>query len=441
MNRTNRLAAATAALALWAALASPASAQYANAYQPPKILKQGTTTLPIAGSGTVVVQVEVNANGAHKAVRVLKSTNHADDAAALDIANHSTYRRAMRGNKPVTAYYDFTLRFTGKSVGSVDVGASGPTAQFARMIHAGNYAGAKTQLTQYLATNPADTIAQQELGAADYFLNDYAGAAAAFSKVTGVTGEYKDIAAHAYAAAAVDLETSAPSLAMTYGKQAVALEPTANSYYALGAADLGNNAYADAAAALKKARDLAFADSKTAVKAKVNLDTALFQAYLGAGDQAQAEQTANEIKRLDPGNTVVARVMGNHYLSLGGIALKAGKTDEALADFDKAAAVGDPAVTVTAYLQSAFAISGESKPDYAKMKAYADKALAMQPASPQANFAEGIALAGEWATGGNADIKKQAQAYLSKADDEAKAAGDSALATQIESFVKNTFKK
>ena len=61
------------------------------------------------------MQVQVNADGSHKAIKVIRSTNPGDNAAAMDIAQNSSYRPAHRGSTPVTSFYDFTLKFNGKS--------------------------------------------------------------------------------------------------------------------------------------------------------------------------------------------------------------------------------------------------------------------------------------------------------------------------------------
>lgn len=445
MNHVTRLAAAASAFAFAAALAVPASAQYANQYTPPKLLSTGSTSHGIAGSGTVVVQVQVNADGSHKVIRVLHSTNSGDNAAAMDIASHSTYRVGTRGKAKVTAFYDFTLRFKGKSVASSDSGSSGsgPTLQIARMIRAGNYAGAKAQATSYLATNPSDAIAAQELGTAEYFLNDYASSAAAFAKASSIRSEYKGVAAHAYAAAAVALQQSNPAQALAYAKSAAALEASANSYYALGSAELAGKNYPAAVADLKKARDLAFADRKTDTKAKVNLDAALLTAYVDNNDQTAAKATAAEIKRLDPTSTIADRMEGNSELAAAQAAAKAGNHDQAVTLYEGIAQkTSDRQVQVTAYTSAAFEESLATKPDYAKMKSLADKAVALSPNDPQVNFAEGVALAGQYITGGNKDanLKAQAMTTLNKADSLAKAAGSTALALNIENFIKNTFK-
>ena len=107
-----RLSPFAASLAAAVALASaPAYAQYATEFVPAKLIKQGATTVPIAGTGIVVVQVQINPDGSHKATKVIRSTNQGDNAAALSIAQGSTYRPARRGTTPVTAFYDFTLKF------------------------------------------------------------------------------------------------------------------------------------------------------------------------------------------------------------------------------------------------------------------------------------------------------------------------------------------
>src|ERR1700683_583302 len=92
----------------------PARAQYATEFVPAKLIKEGTTSTTIAGSGKVVVQVQVNADGSHKVTKIISSTNTGDNAAATEIANSSTYRPARRGTTPITAFYDFTLRFNGR---------------------------------------------------------------------------------------------------------------------------------------------------------------------------------------------------------------------------------------------------------------------------------------------------------------------------------------
>ncbi|MGB8964148.1 MAG: hypothetical protein WCB99_00790, partial [Candidatus Cybelea sp.] len=112
--------------------------------------------------------------------------------------------------------------------------------------------------------------------------------------------------------------------------------------------------------------------------------------------------------------------------------------DEAFKDFDQAASVGDSEVAVTANTQAAFLVAKMDKPDYKRMQAYADKALALNPNFAQASFAEGIALTGQWASTHDDGTKKKAAAALDKADQQAKTQGNEGLSLQIETFVKQS---
>ncbi len=450
MIRTSGPAAALIAFAACAAFALPASAQYANEYSPPKLVHRGSTSKGIAGTGTVIVQVQVNADGSHKALRVIHSSNAGNNAAALDIAQNSSYRPAHRGAKAVTAFYDFTLKFTGKSVaaqGSSVAGGSSVSAQIDRMIRAGNYSGAQAKAQQALQSAPDDPVLYSELGAANYFMAQYPEAAEAFSKASNLPHEFTQVAANAYVLASQKLVNTNPSQSLAYAQKALALSPhSGGAYYALGAAELASGNAAQAATDLKKARDIVFADPKTDVKSRVNVDSELFSAYTKAGDAAQAQATMNEIKKLDPNNAAVGTIMTNSYLTQGQAAEKAGKYDEAISYFEQAAASGGKQAQVTAYTSAAFAfnemLQKQKNPatvqDYAKMKGYADKAVAADPNDAQANFAQGVALGGEYLVGGKADssLKTQALAALAKAKSGAQSSHNSALAQAIDNFVK-----
>jgi TonB family protein len=435
-------AAATAVLVASATV--PAAAQYANEFVPAKLVKQGTTTKTIAGSGTVVVQVQVNANGSHKAIKVIHSTNPADNGAALDIAQNSTYRPAHRGTTPITAFYDFTLKFNGKSVSnnqpsSQTGGASqiSPAAQkVAALIQAKQYAEAKSTAQSELASAPTDNSLRQMLGIAAYDDNDFATAAAAFNQVPAVGKQFVPIAASSLAAAAVQSAQQNPQQAMQYAQKAMTLDPSSNSKFALGVAQLANNQNADALATLKAVHDAAMSNASMSTTTKVNIDSELLRAYVANNDTQGAQTVAAEIKQLDPNSNAAARVLGSNLLNAGVAAAKAKDSATALKDFDQAAGMGDPDVSVVAYTQAAFTIAQESKPDYKQMQAYADKALALKPDDPQANFAEGISLTGQWASSHDDGTKTKALAALNKADASAKAAGNEALSLQIQSFIK-----
>lgn len=450
MIRSIRLAAGAAAVAAAAAFALPANAQYANEFSPAKLVHQGTTSKAIAGSGTVVVQVQVNANGSHRVVKVIRSTNSGDNAAAIDIANRSTYRPARRGKSAVTAYYDFTLKFKGKSVASNGeiVMRGSAAAKIDALIHQGKYDAAKAQIEEALERSPNDPLLNQELGTAEYFLADYPAAAAAFDKVPTISKTFSQVAAQSYALAAVKTASSAPQQAVAYGKKAAQLAPGPNSYYALGTAELQAGDASSAVSDLNKAFTAVQSDPKADKKTKVAIASQLYAAYTKAGDTANAEKTLATIKQIDPNNTSVATLEGNRYIQAANEASKAGNHAEALKDFEQAAAVGSQQIQVTAYAAAALeenaVLQGQKTPptkdDYAKVKAYADKALAINPNDALANYAEGVALTGQWVLGNKSDagLKAQALAALNKAKAAAQSSGNISLSLNIDNFIKNT---
>jgi TonB family protein len=445
MNARSRIV-ATAIAALVAVTELPALAQYASEFSPAKLIHQGQTNgSPIAGSGTVVVQVQVNADGSHKAIKVIRSSNSGDNAAAMEIAQNSSYRPAHRGTTPVAAFYDFTLKFNGKSVASTPSESTGLSAgerlspaasQVAALVRQGQYQEAKSKAEAELLASPSDDSLRQMLGIASYDAGDFTAAAAAFDKVATIGPQFRPAAARSFAAAAVKEAQSNPATALDYGQKAVALDPSTNSRFALGVAQLANNDDAAALASLKAAHDAAISDPKIPVASKVNMDSELLQAYLANHDAAGAQSIAAQIKQLDPNSTAGAQAMGASLIKSGQAAVEAKDTTTALADFDQAAAQGDPEVAVTANTLAAFAIARSAKPDYKRMQAYAEKALALKPNDAAANFAEGIALTAQWASSHDDSTKKKAADALEKADQQAKAEGDEALSLQIENFVK-----
>ena len=111
----------------------------------------------------------------------------------MDIAQNSTYRPAHRGTTPITAFYDFTLKFNGKSVATtpnesrrpaVPAGSLSPAAQqVATLIRQHKYAAAKSKAQSDLLTSPDDQSLRQMLGVAAFDAGDFTAAAAAFDKV------------------------------------------------------------------------------------------------------------------------------------------------------------------------------------------------------------------------------------------------------------------
>lgn len=420
------------ALVAAAAFAAPPALAQGSYYFAPKLLKQGKSTAPITGPGTVVVKVLVNADGTFKVQSVIKSTNHGDDQAALEIARSSKYKPATRSGKSVLAFYDFSLKFTGTSVTSNEPAApsGGGTSQYERMIRAGNYSGAKSGLTEYLAGHPSDQQAQGLLGVADTYLNDSEGAVKAFDAAGTLPAKDLPSAGKAYAEYAQDQSKAKNSAAaVAAAKKAVQLTPTVGTYNLLGfvLVAAGNNA--EAAAALEKARSLAASDPKVSAHDRGVIAGNLASAYAGAGDIDKAKAVAAEAAKLDPSATAPQEAIASYYATQAIEKEKAGQQDQAGALYEQAAQVA-PSQAVTLYARAAFAyLNVKPKPDATHAKATADKALALNPNSAQANFAEGVALADQ----GNA---KDALTYLNKADAAAKAANDSGLIAQIESAIK-----
>lgn len=442
MNRRSRIAATAGALAaMYGFSMQPAlsAVDYSDAYVPPKILARGASSSPVTADGIVVVQVQVNADGTHKVVKIIRSTAPADNKAALEIADSSTYRTATRGGKSITAFYDYTLKFTGA------VKASGPAsfASISKLNRAGNYPGAKAQAQSFLAKHPGNRAVTEQLAVAQFFLKDYAGSAQSFSQLSVVSKPYRALAATAFVNASIAAATAATpdvTQAQAYAHKALALDSGPNSNFALGMAQLAAKNYPAAVDALKKARDQAFADKRTNLAAKQNLDSNLLEAYIANNQLDQAQMVAADMKKLDPTETFSARILGNYYLTAGSDSVKAKQYDAAIKQFDQAAAVGDSAVQVTAYVQAAFAISSQTKPDYAQMKSYADKALAIKSDDATANFAEGVALTGQYVSSKKADLKTQATDYCNKAIAYAQAAKNDSLVATIQSFMKTNLK-
>ncbi|MBV8489122.1 MAG: energy transducer TonB [Candidatus Eremiobacteraeota bacterium] len=421
---------ASATAAVFAIGTLPATAQYANEYVPAKLLKQGTTTKGVAGSGTVVVQVQVNADGTHKAIKVIKTTNAGDNDAAMDIAQNSTYKPAHRGTKPIVAFYDFTLKFNGKFAQQSGPSFTPAQQKIADLIQQKQYAQAQTAAQTALAAAPDDDTTRQLLGIAAFDAGDPVAAAQAFDRVDNVASDYQQVAAAAFAAAAVSISQTQPTQSLAYAQKAYAITPDTNTRFALGVAQLSNKQYADAVNNLKAAHDAAMKDSSMTPKVKVNIDSMLLTAYLDQKDTANATAIASEIKQIDPSSTAAQRALATSQFNDGKDAAAAKQYDAALKDFDAAAAQGDPQVAVTAYVQAAFTIANMDKPDYKRMLSYADKALALSPDDAGANFAEGFGLI---ATNGDKD---KAKAALLKADAQAKKDGNTALASNIENFMK-----
>ncbi len=412
-------------------VASPvlASAVTFNYYVAPKIKSRGTSSTPIAGAGTIVVKVFIKKTGQATSFSVVRSSNHGDDATALEIAKASTYVAATKGGKPQDAFYDYTLKFTASGVAAEP--ATG-TGKFKAMIDAGNYKGAKSGLESYLSSNPNDASAELLLGVADQYLDDSPGAAAAFDKAGTVPSNYDAVAARAYLGAASAADKSKDYAGgIAFAKKAVAIAPGAASYNSLGTLEDANGQTDAAIADLTKARDLAAQDAKISVSNRAQIADNLVSAYVNANNIDQAKVVAADAVKVDPSDTNAQAFIAQYYVRQAIDNDTKQKYAESAGLFEQAAALAPGVQQPDLYARAALTyLKIKDSTPYDKAKADADKALATAPDNALANFAAGIALANQ------PGKSKDALPYLNKADAASKTGNDTALTTAIENAIK-----
>jgi hypothetical protein len=422
-----------AALAGFAVAAVPvgALAQTAVFYVPPKLVSRGTSTTPIAGKGTVTIKVFVHSNGkADIPSAAAKSTNHGDDAAALEIAKTSTYKPASKDGKPTQAFYTFVLNFTGS--GSVSGGESdgltGVLAHVEVLERSGNYAAAKAQLADYLRSSPDDKEANLLSGVANAFTDDASAAAAAFDKAGTIPPKYTTLAGKSYAnAAAASLKANADDDAVAFASKAIELAASAEPYNIRGSAEYAQKKYDAAVADLEKARDLAVAE-KADNRQLAIIETNLTAAYMGAGQADKGLATAKDVGRLDPSISQTGDIIAQYYNDKATTLVKAGDRKGAADQLDAGAAAA-PKYAVQLYGNAATILASDAKPDWKVVKAEADKALAIDPNDARSNYVAGVALANDKNT-------KDALTYLNKAQASAKTGNDPDLSKQIDAALK-----
>jgi tetratricopeptide (TPR) repeat protein len=425
VHRSSRLLTALALGALpLATFPLAASAQTSKFYSPPKIVKYGKATTPVAGSGVVELKVFVKKNGSVGNVQVLNSTNHGDDKAAMEIAQTSTYKPGSLDAKPEDAFYTIKLRFNGSSF-QADTGSTSTDVNSANaLLHAGKYAEAKTQLQAYLTAHPGDKNAEALLGVADTYLNDPTAAASDFDQAGTIPSTFTAVAAKAYADAAISaIKAKNYDQAQTLAQKSSALQPSANAYYVQGVAALNAQQYDKAASSLEHARSIA-QSGKADAKTLNAIDEELVQAYVMGGQQQKGLELAQELKRREPSNTQIDNAIAASYNQQAQAAAKSGNTSQAVADLE-AGAKAAPGSAAILYVNAAqiMAQSAKSTDDWKRVKAEADKALAIEPNSAPANYIEGIAL-------GNSGDLNGAKSALQKA--KANVGSDAQLSAQID---------
>jgi TonB family protein len=427
VERTLRPLAALALVAIFlASIPLAGLAQTGTYYTPPKVIKQGTASSPPAGTGAVTVQVFVKKDGSIGAVKVQKSTNHGDDAAAVEIAKNSSYKPGYRDAKAIDAYYTMDLRFKGTTVTN-DTGSTVNQVNAANaLVRAAKYAEAKAEMESYLSAHPGDRQAEALLGVADAYLNDAAGATAAFDAAGTIPEQFKAVAAKAYSDAAVDaLKAKKNDQAIALADKALALQQNVNTLFVQGVAYANSQKYPQAIAALEKAKAQATAGHAEAATLNA-IDASLATSYVFGGQPDKGVALATALKQRDPSNTRVDDTLASYYNQQAVAAMQAGKKAEAVADLENAAKVV-PARAAALYVQAANVLSQGDKPDWKAVKAEADKALAIDPNDARANYVAGIALA-------NGGDNKGALPLLQKA--KANAGSDASLIADIDTALK-----
>jgi tetratricopeptide (TPR) repeat protein len=406
----------SAVLALVPVVAFAQTGTVAGAYVPPHI-KLANTNLLNVGTGTVVVKVFVRADGTFAVQGITQSTNHDLNPSALDIARHSTYTPATKGGVPVVSFYELRLNFTGNGL-----------SRYEAIIGTGAYASAKSNLQTYLLKHPADVRARFDLGLAESFMGDDAGAVEAFEKAGPVPEQFKAVASKSYAAQAVTLiKAEKYDDALPLAKKAVLLSPSYQTLDNLGLVELKTGDTASALTDLDKARTLA-ALEKAPLDRRADIASNLAAVYARKGDLPEAKAYAAEAVQLDPSAVVGYAAVRGVYTDQAEVAMKAGHYTDAAALYEQAATVS-PSDKATLYANAAFSyLKMKTRAASELAKADADKALAIDPHHAGANFAAGIALADQ-------GKRREALAYLSIADVAAKNGTDSVLTQNIEKYI------
>jgi tetratricopeptide (TPR) repeat protein len=411
------------------ALPSLASAQSSGTYVPPKLAKPGASTSPITGGGSVTVQVFVKKDGAASAERVIKTTNAADNAAALEIAKTAAYTPATRGGKAVDAYYDYVVKFAVS--GEATTPGEGPTAAAYADIRAGKYADAKAKLQAHLQAHPNDTQANTLLGVADAFSGDDDGAAAAFDNVPSIPQQYVSLAAQAYSKHATNaINASKGKDAEQAATRVIALEPnSAEGYYLRGVAAGNAGNFQAALPDLQKALDLAKAAAKPDDKAIATVEFSLAVAQLNTGAYQAGAATAKDVAKLDAAQG--AKLDAAAYVAVTNAAVaavNAGKVGDAVASLESGATLF-PANAANFYGYASYLLLTDKSPDYKRIKAEADKALAIDPANGRALLASAF-------TAANSGDSKSAIDQMNKAKASPLYAGDASFAKQVDDNLK-----
>jgi tetratricopeptide (TPR) repeat protein len=408
-----------------------AVAQTYAVYTPPKLIKPGTSTASASSTGVVTIQVFVKKDGSFTVSHIIKSTNPNDDAAAMEIAKSATYKPAYRDGQPVDAFYDYQMTFGGAgALEAAKPAGGGPTADAYAAIRNGKYDQAKSELQSYLQDHPGDAQAETLLGVANAFGGDPDAAAAAFDGVSSIPDQYKALALQAYTTHAANMLTAEKfAEAGAAATHIITLMPdSVNGYYVRGLAAADQQNFKAALPDLQKSLDLARA-SKTDQKSITAIEYNLAIAQLNTGAYDAAAVTVKDVAQLDP--LQAPKLQQAEYVAVANDAIStanAGKPEDAIAKFEAGAAMF-PTSAGAFYGQAAFVMLTEKSPDYKKLKAEADKALALDPSNGRALFVNAFVAAH------NGD-SKTAVADMTRAKSSPLYASDPSFAKQVDDNLK-----
>jgi len=198
-----------------------------------------------------------------------------------------------------------------------------------------------------------------------------------------------------------------------------------NVLYIQGTAYTNAQRYSQAIPVLEKAKSLATAGFASAPTINA-IDATLMTAYVFGGDMDKGLALGAALKKRDPGNVRVDDTLAAYYSQQASAAVAAGKKEDAVTVLENAAK-NIPSRATTMYVQAANILATGSDVDWKRVKAEADKALAIDPNNARANFTAGIALA-------NARDPANAIVLLQKA--KANAGADTALTSDIDAALR-----
>ncbi|MBC5809398.1 MAG: hypothetical protein GIW95_00855 [Candidatus Eremiobacteraeota bacterium] len=259
------------------------------------------------------------------------------------------------------------------------------------LIRAKKYDAAKTFLESYLKVHPADAEAHAMLGVTMAYLGDPIASANAFDGAGArLPDAFKGFAAKAYADAAVAaFKAKDANKSVAFASKGIRLERLPDAFFIRATAYVELGDYPHAIADFEQAKAQATAAGDKA--ALLLLDTALVRAYAFGGQFDKSAALAADVKKRDAANTRVDDILAEYFNARATDALAAGKRDDAVALYESGA-VALPSRAVILYVAAASALSNALFPDWKRVKAEADKALAIDPLSPRANYIAAVAL-------------------------------------------------